>query len=82
MKTEIEKLVESTQLYHRKNDLDHDTTLYSIGEWKKREEEYLDESEFVITSDGGLNVILNYGDPYEFYNLIESFRFFIEMGHS
>lgn len=82
MKTEITKLVESIQLYLRKNDLDHDTILYSIEEWKKREEEYLNESEFVITSEGGLNFILNYGDPYEFYDLIESFGFFMEMGHS
>lgn len=82
MKSRNEKLIESIRLYLRKNDLDNDTTLYSIEEWKEREEKYLNDSEFVITSEGGLNFILNYGDSYEFYDLIESFGYFMEMGHS
>ena len=82
MKSRKEKLIESIRLYLRKNDLDNDTTLYSIEEWKEREEKYLNDSEFVIISEGGLNFILNYGDSYEFYDLIESFGYFMEMGHS
>lgn len=82
MKSSREKLIESIRLYLRKNDLDNDTKLYSIEDWKKREEKYLNDSEFVITSEGGLNFILNYGDSYEFYDLIESFGYFMEMGHS
>lgn len=82
MKNERDKLIESIRLYLRKNDLDNDTTLYSIEEWKEREEEYLNDSEFIIISEGGLNFILNYGDSYEFYDLIESFGYFMEMGHS
>ena len=82
MKSRKDKLIESISLYLRKNDLNNDTTLYSIEEWKKREENYLNDSEFVIISEGGLNFILNYGDSYEFYDLIESFGYFMEMGHS
>jgi hypothetical protein len=82
MKSRKEQLIESIKLYLRKNDLDKDTTLYSIEEWKKREEKYLNDSEFVIISEGGLNFILNYGDSYEFYDLIESFGYFMEMGHN
>ncbi|WP_343614419.1 hypothetical protein [Flavobacterium sp.] len=82
MKNRKELLIESIRLYLRKNDLDSDTTLYNIEDWKKREEKYLNDSEFVITSEGGLNFILNYGDSYEFYDLIESFGYFMEMGHS
>ncbi len=82
MKSQREKLIKSIRLYLRKNDLDNDTTLYSIEEWKERDEKYLNDSEFVIISEGGLNFILNYGDSYEFYDLIESFGYFMEMGHS
>lgn len=77
-----EKLIESIFLYLRKNDLDGHTTLYTIEEWKERGEDYLNDSEFVIISEGGLYSILNYGDCEDFYDLIESFGYFIEMGHS
>ncbi len=82
MKSRKEQLIESIKLYLRKNTLDHETTFYSIEEWKEREEDYLNDSEFVITSEGGLFFILNFGDSYEFYDLIESFGYFMEMGHS
>lgn len=82
MKSQKEKIIEGIRLYLRKNDLDNDTILYNIDEWKERGEKYLNDSEFVITSEGGLNFILNYGDPYEFYDLIESFGYFMEKGHS
>lgn len=76
------KLIESIFLYLRKNELDGDTHFHTIEEWRERGEKYLIDSEFVITSEGGLHFILNYGDPEEFYDLIESFGYFMEMGHS
>lgn len=82
MKSQKEKLIESIRLYIRKNELDSDTCIYEIDEWLERGEEYLNESEFVIISEGGLNFILNFGDPEEFYDLIESFGYYMEMGHS
>lgn len=77
-----EKLIESIQLYLRKNEIDGDTHFYEIEEWKKRDEDYLNDSDFVIVSEGGLNFILNYGDSFEFYDLVESFGYIMEMGHS
>lgn len=82
MNRNSDPLIESIKLYLRKNELDNDTTIYSIEKWKAREEEFLNDSEFVITSEGGLNFILNYGDSIEFYDLIDSFGYFLEMGHS
>ena len=82
MKSELEQLIESIKLYIRKNELDGDTHIYTISEWKERDEDYLNDSEFVIISEGGLNFILNYGDDEDFYDLINSFGYFYEMGHS
>ncbi|MFN0293421.1 HNH endonuclease [Pedobacter helvus] len=82
MNNNEEKLIESIILYLRKNDLDTDTHIYTIDRWIERGEEYLVDSKFVITSEGGLHFMLNYGDPEEFYDLVESFGYFIEMGHS
>jgi hypothetical protein len=82
MKNQKDKLIESIRLYLRKNELDGDTHFYEIGEWQKRDEDYLNDSEFVIISEGGLNFILNYGDSFEFYDLVESFGYIMEMGHS
>lgn len=82
MKNENEKIIESIKLYIRKNEFDGDTEIYSIEEWRERGEEYLNDSEFVITSEGGLNFILNYGPDEDFYDLINSFGYYYEMGHS
>ena len=82
MKNEKKKFIESIKLYLRKNDLDCDTHFFRISEWKERGEEFLVDSEFVITSEGGLYSILNYGDSDEFYDLVQSFGYYMEMGHS
>ncbi|MEA5426556.1 HNH endonuclease [Arcicella lustrica] len=82
MKGQKEKLIESINLYLRKNKLDNDTKIYSIEQWRERNEEHLNDSDFVIVSEGGLNFILNYGDSDEFDELIESFGYYMEMGHS
>jgi hypothetical protein len=82
MENQKDKLIEGIKLYLRKNQLDGDTHFYEIGEWQKRDEDYLNDSEFVIISEGGLNFILNYGDSFEFYDLVESFGYIMEMGHS
>lgn len=82
MKNKKDKLIESISLYLRENKLDNDSEIYSIEDWQKRDEDYLNDCEFVIISEGGLNFILNYGDSDEFYELIDSFGFFMEMGHS
>lgn len=70
------------KLWLRKNELDGDTTFYSIEDWRNRKEPYHNESEFVITTEGGLHFILNYGDSTEFYDLLDSFGYYIELGHS
>lgn len=82
MKSNVELLIESIKLYIRKNEFDGDTHIYSIEEWRKKGEDYLNDCEFVITSEGGLNFILNYGPDEDFYDLIDSFGYFYEMGHS
>jgi hypothetical protein len=82
MKSEKEKLIDSIKLYIRKNEFDNDTFIYSIEEWKERGEDYLNDSEFVITSEGGLSFILNFGPDEDFYDLIDSFGYYFEMGHS
>lgn len=82
MSNHKEKFIESLFLYLRKNELDSDIGIYTSEEWIARGEEYLTDSDFVITSEGGLHFILNYGDAGEFYDLVDSFGYIMEMGHS
>lgn len=82
MNPQLSKLLKMLRLWLKKNSLEGDLRFYEIDEWRKRKEPYLNDSEFVITTEGGLNFLLNYGDPNEFYNLIDSFGYYIEMGHS
>jgi hypothetical protein len=70
------------KIWLKKNELDGDTKFYEIDEWKSRGEPYLNDAEFVIVTEGGLNFMLNYGDPHEFEDLVESFGYFYELGHS
>jgi len=79
-----EQLKKAIKLWLDKNDLYHETHFYSISEWRERKEDYHNESEFVIVSEGGLWQVLNYGtveDAYEFEDLVTSMGFFYEMGH-
>lgn len=82
MDGQLEKLITMVKLWLKKNELDGDTSFYTIEEWKARGEDYLNDSEYVIVTEGGLNFILNYGDPEEFYDLVESFGYYYEQGHS
>ena len=70
----------------RRNELDSDLSFWSQTQWRQRGEDYLDDAEFVITTEGSLCFLLNYafGDPKvdEFQDLLLSFGFWFEMGHS
>jgi len=77
-----DKLIKILKIWLKKNELDGDIQFYTIDEWKQRNEEYLNDSEFVITTEGGLNFMLNYGDSDEFYDLVDSFGYYCELGHS
>lgn len=85
MKEKRDKLIESLRLWLEKNDLTSETHFFTIEEWQEREEEYHTESEFVITTEGGLYYILNFGDEkqyLEFEDLVLSFGFFYELGNA
>jgi len=77
-----DKLIKSLKLWLKKNELDCDTRFYSLEEWRMRGEEYHNDANFVVTTEGGLHFVLNFGDSEEFYELTNSFDFIAEMGHS
>lgn len=82
MNDQLNKMIKMVKIYLKKNGLDGDTSFYTIEDWKKRKEPYLNDSEFVIITEGGLNFILNYGDADEFYELVNSFGYYFEFGYS
>jgi len=82
MDPQLSKLLKMLKLWLQKNSLEGDLHYYEMEEWRKRGEPYLSDAEFVITTEGGLNFLINYGDSTEFYNLIDSFGYYVEMGHS
>ena len=85
MKEKRDKLIETLKLWLEKNDIMGETHFYTIEEWLEREEEYHNESEFVITTEGGLFYILNFGDQkqhLEFEDIVLSFGFFYELGNA
>ncbi len=85
MKEKRDKLIQALRLWFEKNDLSRETHFYTIEEWRQREEEYHNESDFVITTEGGLFYILNFGDEkqyLEFEDLVLSFGFFYELGNA
>lgn len=82
MERQLTKLITMLKLWLEKNSLDGDAFFYTIQEWRERGEQYLNDSEFVIVTEGGLNHMLNWGDSEEFYELVESFGYYCEMGHS
>lgn len=80
-----DNLIRAIKLWLEKNDLTTDTTFYTIEKWLEREEPYHNDSEFVITTEGELNFIINYGtieQQIEFEDLVNSFGFWYEIGHS
>lgn len=81
-KKQQEKLIKMLKLWLRKNELDGDTSFHSIEDWIESGEIYHHEADFIITTEGGLNTMLNYGDSEEFYDLVDSFGYICELGHS
>ncbi|MGZ4955354.1 MAG: HNH endonuclease [Methylobacter sp.] len=61
-----------------------DGQFMSIEKWRSRDEKYLDDAQLVLIIDGcSLYTMLNFGgDTSEFDDLIESFGFWYELGHS
>ena len=61
-----------------------DAFFIDIEEWRKRGESYGTESLLVLVFDGSnLHTMLNFGgDTQEFDDLVESFGFWYELGHS
>jgi hypothetical protein len=81
-KKQQEKLIKMLKLWLKKNDLNGDTAFCTIEEWKDRGETYHSEADFVVTTEGGLYNMINYGNAEEFYDLTDSFGYICEMGHS
>ncbi len=83
MKFNLDKLQDAVSEWLIRNKLDTDTRFYSIEAWKKRGEEYLNDSELVLLFEGNLFTLLNYGgETQEFEDLVESFGYFYEQGHA
>lgn len=61
-----------------------DAEFYSVEAWRERGEPYHLDSLLVLTIDGSsLHTMLNFGgDTAEFDDLVESFGFWYELGHS
>lgn len=61
-----------------------DAEFYSIEQWTSRGEAYLNDSLLVLIIDGSnLHTMLNFGgDASELDDLVESFGFYYELGHS
>lgn len=86
MDNQINKLAKMLKLWFTKSGLDGDLTIYYIDEWRNRKEPYHNDSEMVIVTEGQLNFIINYSSDSEIYEefeeLLESFGYFYELGHS
>jgi len=69
----------------RHNGLDGDLTFYTAACWRDRDEDYLNTADFVITTEGGLCMLLNYSDDErtlaEFDDLCSSFGYWYDLGH-
>jgi hypothetical protein len=75
------KLIEALKLWLKKKRITTDTTFYSIEEWRERKEEFHNDAEFVIITEGGLHTIVNHGNPTEFYDLLQSFGYKYEISN-
>ncbi|MUK28461.1 hypothetical protein [Aliivibrio fischeri] len=83
MKKNIERLKIALEEWLIRNNLDLDTEFYELNEWKKRDEDWLNDADLILIFEGGLHTILNYGgDTNEFDDYIASFGYFYEQGHS
>jgi len=65
------------------HELENDTSFWTISEWLHKDEDYHNEAEIVLTFEGSLHTLLNFGgDTSVFQDLVESFGFYYELGHS
>lgn len=82
----LKKLEKILKIWLAKNQLDSDLLFYRIEEWRERKEPYLNTSELVIVFEGELQFLLNYNYGSElsdeFEDLVGSFGYYYEMGHS
>lgn len=82
----MKQFIDLLTIWLKKNSLAGDSRIYTQKEWRKRREEYHNDADFIITTEGGLFMILNFDDPYnlthEFSDLLESFNYYYELGHS
>lgn len=86
MSDRLGKLRQSLKEWLARNELDGDTQFWTPAEWRSRHEDYLRDAELVLTFEGGLHFVLNYNFDHpkvdELQDLIESFGYMFEMGHS
>jgi len=82
MASQNDKLVKMLTLWLKKNGISGDTHIYEIDKWRERGEEFLNDADLVITTEGTLFTILNFGDTEEFDDLLASFGYYYEFGHS
>ncbi len=79
----LERLKHATWEWLVLHDLEMDTRFYSIEDWRVREEPYHNDADLVLIFEGSLHTILNFGgDTDVFDDLVESFGFYYELGHS
>lgn len=82
----MKQFLELLTVWMKKNHLATDSRIYTQQQWRERKEEYHNDADYVIVTEGGLFMILNYDDPYnlteEFSDLLESFNYYYELGHS
>ena len=69
-----------------RNSLDADMNFYTNEDWVSRKEDYLNDAEFVIVTEGGLCHLLNYAFDHpkvdELQDLCESFGYWFDLGHT
>jgi hypothetical protein len=84
MHTNLGRMKHAVTEWLIKDGLLGDAEFYSIEEWKARNEDYLNDSLLVLVIDGcTLHTMLNFGgDTSEFDDLVDSFGFSYELGHS
>ncbi len=79
----LERLQDSVWEWLVIQNIEIDTHFYNIQKWKERGEDYHNDAELVLVFEGSLHTILNFGGDTEvFDDLVESFGFFYELGHS
>ncbi len=68
-----------------RNELDDELNFYSGECWRARKEDFLNDAEFVIATEGGLCFLLNYNYAHpmvdELQDLCASFGYWFELGH-